>query len=106
MNKFIKVIKYYTGYPSSRILTKDIFLQISSIESFELINSDLYGHEFTYYYKEREGESGIMHVPTDLVNVLLISNTGEHYFSNAPIEKFFQLQEVDMVDNRFEILDL
>ena len=59
MNKFIKVIKYYPDIPNNSVLTKIVFLQISSIESFERIDFDSYGSHFSYSYSTKNGEWGV-----------------------------------------------
>ncbi len=106
MSKFIKVIKFYKGYPGTNIHTTDVYLNIDNIESFEEITYKKYGTIFSYYYKEQENKSELMRIPTDTVNILFISTIGEYYFSKSFVEDFIKLQECEMVHNRFEILDL
>ncbi len=106
MSKFIKVIKFYDGYPSDKICIKDVYLNLDNIESFEAITFDRYGSHFSYYFKKREGKSDFIKVPISLVETLLISTNGAYYFSKSPIEKFMKFQECESIKDRWEILDL
>ncbi len=98
MNKAIEVFYYYTERSASEAQCKKVYLNLSSIESFCDIGK---GSSFEYYSVRHE-KSFCIHS----MNVLIISVSGEYYFSKSNIDKFLNLSECISINNRFEILDL
>jgi len=99
MNKVIEVFYYYLIHGRDSSSYKKTYLNISSIESF----CDLGNATSFEYYSAKYKRSFCAYE----MKVLIISVSGEYYFSKSSIDKFVELSKVfDSIGDRFEILDL
>ena len=97
MNKVIEVYYHYTSF--DQVHRKKIYLNISSIESF----CDISGSSSFEYHSVKHAKDFCPYG----MNVLIISVSGEYYFSHSTIDKFVGLsKEFSHIEDRFEILDL